>query len=1026
MTALEDWLADLAYTDFPDELFRFGKSAGTRPYASEIEEMLTPERGIGASAVFCVDEQPTICFIDGTALTQEREARVEQIRQKVWNQNLASVVLVFDSTTLTAYAVNDRDAEPDVLVRSDIKRRGQWSAYEVQSGFIKDRLSGWFSPEERVDQRLLANLRVVVKQLTKEELTDSQAEALMAQVIFLCYLEQRGVVGDAYRKAHKLEVLEAYVSRNDGRGIDRLLKQLGTDFNGDFLSSKDGGAPKWSSLGRRSFKPILNFLEAVDFETGQGSFWRYDFSHIPVELISGIYETLLKDRQGKLGAYYTPRHLANLATEQAFEGFLDPSACTVYDGACGSGILLTTAFRKILRNAEIKKGSRLRFAQRVKLMQRTLFGSDIDETACWITAFSLYLSLLEGLDPVDISLLQTDEKIKLPQLVGPDLNIQKGNQRGDFFSPKNPFAGQGRFDIFLCNPPWRESDDEEQPTWESWCKRQDPAYPIGRRQIAAGFAYQAAKSLKPNGVIVLIMPLNLVIGASPQSCNFRQRWIEDVRIDRIINFGDIRRLLFPAAKHPCAVVRARPRSPGEGVISLGDETVEYWTPKTDVSLALGRLALHAVDRKILSAREVYEKPYILISSYWGERRDVDLLNMLLRLGTVSETMADRNQPWVSAKGFHAPNSSNKDRSLGVLKELAFLDAGRLPDAYPVIASDAQLERVRDRYSIVASPGGAMARLYRDPRVIFPDGLAEGYAVRAVYTDIPFAFTSSIGAIGGPKKDANLLKLLTAYLRSPLASYLLVMTGYSVIGERPRIALDDIEAFPFCSPKRHPDPEVAARIVARVAKLTDEVAATPEWQRDHAYAGVKDELDGLIYDYFRLTPTDRILVDNTVRFVATSIQPPDYERLSTPLLHRPGKVEIEAYVEVLAKELSEWRARDKGQGSLIVRAFIDGTGGFFGAVQVQTERGRGDNSKLVTSEPAFQTLLDDLHASLAAQSAKIDRDDLFKIPNIMVLAGDAFLFVKPLRRRFWLPRAALTDADQIVKTVHAQAWERSHS
>ena len=95
-------------------------------------------------------------------------------------------------------------------------------------------------------------------------------------------------------------------------------------------------------------------------------------------------------------------------------------------------------------------------------------------------------------------------------------------------------------------------------------------------------------------------------------------------------------------------------------------------------------------------------------------------------------------------------------------------------------------------------------------------------------------------------------------------------------------------------------------------------------------------------------------------------------------------------------------------------------------EVQTERGRGDNSKLVTSEPAFQTLLDDLHASLAAQSAKIDRDDLFKIPNIMVLAGDAFLFVKPLRRRFWLPRAALTDADQIVKTVHAQAWERSHS
>jgi hypothetical protein len=1026
MTALENWLADLAYTDFPNELFRSGETAGTRPYASEIEEMLAADRGIGASAVFCVHEQPTICFIDATMLTKARESRVEQIRQKVWNQNLASVVLVLDPTSLTAYAVNDRDAEPDVLVRSDIKRRGQWSAYEVQSGFIKDRLSGWFSPEERVDQRLLTNLREVVKQLAKDELTNSQAEALMAQVIFLCYLEQRGVVGDAYRKAHKLEALGAYVSRNDGRGVDRLLKQLGVDFNGDFLSSKDGGAPKWSTLQRRSFKPILDFLEAVDSETGQGSFWRYDFSHIPVELISGIYETLLKDRQGKLGAYYTPRHLANLVTEQAFEGFPDPSVCTVYDGACGSGILLTTAFRKILRNAEIRKGGRLRFYERVELMQRTLFGSDIDETACWITAFSLYLSLLEGLDPADISLLQTDEEIKLPQLVGPGLNIQKGDQRGDFFSTKNPFAGQGRFDIFLCNPPWRESDDEEDPTWEKWCKEQIPPYPIGRRQIAAGFAYQAAKSIKPNGVITLIMPLNLVIGATSQSCTFRQRWIEDVRIERIINFGDIRRLLFPAAKHPCAVVRARPRPSAEGVIPLGDESIEYWTPKTDVSLALGRLALHAVDRKILSTREVYEEPYLLISSYWGERRDVDLLKRLLRLGTVGGTMADRDERWVSAKGFHAPNRSNKDRSLGPLRNLTFLDAGRLPDGYSVIAADAQLERVRDRYSIVASPGGAMARLYRDPRVIFPDGLADEYTVRAVYTDIPFAFTSSIGAIGGPKKDANLLKLLTAYLRSPLASYLLVMTGYSVIGERPRVALDDIEAFPFCAPGRHPNHKIAARIVSKVAKLMDTVAATPEWQREHAYTRVKDELDGLIYEYFLITPTERILVEDTVRYIATSIQPPDYQRLSTPLLHRPVTREIETYVEVLANELSEWRSRDKGQGSLIVRAFVDGTGGFFGAVQIKTARGHGDAAELVTSEHAFETLLEDLEASLASQLTKIRHDDLFAIPNIMVLTGDVFFFVKPLRRRFWLPRTALTDADHIVNTVHGEAWERLYS
>ena len=43
MTSLEDWLSELAYTDFSDDLFRAGASAGARPYASEIEEMATKQ-----------------------------------------------------------------------------------------------------------------------------------------------------------------------------------------------------------------------------------------------------------------------------------------------------------------------------------------------------------------------------------------------------------------------------------------------------------------------------------------------------------------------------------------------------------------------------------------------------------------------------------------------------------------------------------------------------------------------------------------------------------------------------------------------------------------------------------------------------------------------------------------------------------------------------------------------------------------------------------------------------------------------
>lgn len=1026
MTALDSWLIKLAYTDFSEDLFRVGDSAGVRPYAAEIDEMLAPDGGIGASAVFCFGDQPTICFLDAQIIKGDVEKRVEQIRQRIWNQNLASIVLVVDEEVLSAYSVNEREAEPDTLLRANVVARGAWSAYEVQSGFIKDRLSDWFKPEARVDQRLLVNLRDVVRALIKADLNATEAEALMAQVIFLCYLEQRGIVGPAYRETHKLDFLEAYVSKRDGVGIDAYFQQLSKDFNGDFLSSSDGGAPKWSKLSYRAFEAVHLFLEAVDFETGQGSFWRYDFSHIPVEMISGIYETLLKERQGALGAYYTPRHLANLVTEQAFESFSTPENCSVYDGACGSGILLTTAFRKMLRSAEVAHGRKLRFDERVTLMRKSIFGNDVDETACWISAFSLYLSLLEDLDPVDISSLQSDADQKLPNLVGPGRNIQKGAKLGDFFSPDNPFAGKGKFDIFLCNPPWRQSDDDENPSWETWCREQKTPYPIGRRQIAAGFAFRASQSVRDGGVIALIMPLNLMVGATGQSTAFRQRWLEDVQVERIINFADVRRLLFAAAKHPCAVVRARPRQFGEGVIELANEIVEYWTPKTDVSLALGRLALHPIDRKLLTAKDIYSKPYLLISAYWGEQRDLDLLRRLGRFGELGQFMAKREDPWVSGKGFHAPNHSNPSRSLGLLEPLAFLPAERMPRRYLVIASDAQLDWVRDRYQIVASPGGRNGRLYHGPRVILTDGLTDEYGIRAVYTEEEFAFTSSIGAIGGSRQDAGLIKFLAAYLRSPIATFLLIIKGYSVIGERPRVAIEDIKAFPFCGPEQHPDPANASIIIEEVAKQFDALAAVPEWQRDDAYAQMRDRLDELVFDYFLLSESDRLLVRDMVRVVAASIQPQDYSRLTTPLLHRPRSQEVADYVSILTNELATSRRRTGGRGALNVQAVIDGSAGFFGAVRISLSHCDDDQTKILRSDDAFRALLADIEAALGQALDEADRENLFRMPNAMTVAGNAFYFIKPMRRRFWLARTALADADLITRTVQAAAWEKRAS
>ena len=195
------------------------------------------------------------------------------------------------------------------------------------------------------------------------------------------------------------------------------------------------------------------------------------------------------------------------------------------------------------------------------------------------------------------------------------------------------------------------------------------------------------------------------------------------------------------------------------------------------------------------------------------------------------------------------------------------------------------------------------------------------------------------------------------LRSPISTYLLIMTGYSVIGERTADCNRGHEAFPFCAPEQHPDPNVASRIVAEVATTIDRLADIPEWQHDRGYAEARQALDELFFDYFRLSLSDRLLVQDVVVVVASSIQPADYSRLATPLLNRPSASEVSTYIDILAHELEAWRTRSGGSGGLSVEGIVDGTNSFFGAVRIGL-RGRGrDATGLVRSESAFQRLLE---------------------------------------------------------------------
>ena len=975
--------------------------------------MFSPARGIDASHVYCVGDVPVVCFFDLDGKPQDVPFRTwaDALRRKIWNQGLVTVVLVLSEQSLSAFSVLEKEETEVKLSLSEATPLGAWSALDFATSNILRRLPNWFNPELRVDRRLLDNLSQVVDQIEGPKLGREAAEALMAQVVFIRYLECRGIVGEHYRAHHNLRGIEDLIRNGDGGGIDDLLGQLASTFNGDFLNSHGNGPPRWANLNSYALAQIGRFLAGENLETGQKDFWGYDFAIIPVELLSSIYESFLAERQKDQGAYYTPRHLATMAVEQAFRHVTAPHEASVLDGACGSGILLTTAYQKMLSSAEAAAGAQLSFSERVKLLINNIHGADLDPTACWITAFSLYLCLLDRLTPADIALLQEDENTKLPPLVGttPAANIVAG-VTGDFF-----YGGEKRrnFDVLVSNPPWREATGDL-AAFEKFIATDFEGAPVPDRQIAAAYAYEATRRVHEGGSITLILPLNLWLGL--ESFGFRQRLLELMEVERVINFADLRHLLFPNAKNSCAMVVGKLREDRDGAIFHEKERIEYLTPKADPRIALGTVAVTQNDRVFVSPLEAYNSPATFIRRYWGREEDIGLLSRVEKLGSLRAVINQRG--WLANKGFHKTDTNNPSYSLDDpdwkwLGDLPFLGTRRVPKDHPLVAADTDLPLVKDIYTHVATPGGAQGALYKGPRVVWRNGLSRDLRVRAIFSDRSFAFQHTACCIGGPEADANLLRFLTAYLRSDLATYFINLTSFSAIADRQAVSKTEILDLPFWTPECHPTPEAASAVIEEVSQFFDRLGAIPEWLRGQAFEDATGWLNKVIFSYFGVQDQEAELVRQTARLVSPSVQPGSYKALANPLNSFPSQELMQTYLHTLSNSLQDWQDSRHGLGRIQSEVLFNESQSALGIVHLAV----GDGQDGGTKSDAYVPILKWLNRN-ASQRGGIGY--LLEVPDLIVADGADIYLMKPMQSRYWGARAALADTERLVAGINAAA------
>ncbi|PTQ99194.1 type I restriction-modification system DNA methylase subunit [Mucilaginibacter yixingensis] len=321
------------------------------------------------------------------------------------------------------YGVNSLGFEE--IVPSEISKQ------YIDSAFFFDFVAKNQRKGQEVDKDLLLNLL----QLKSDLISDSNEEMihlLILRCIFIKYLEDRGI----FETDYLINILKSLDAKQLVAAFNEIKKINGDVFKYDSFKVTD--------IKQEYLKQLALFFE-TDYRSGQHFLFPYQFDRIPIQLISHVYEAFLKDNSKKRkGIYYTPSFLVDFMLNQLFNGEdnipLADARCL--DAAVGSGAFLVECFKRI----QASFGRPLSFDEKKKILETQLFGIDIDQKALQITAFSLYLALLETEDPNFIKNEIIHAHPILPSLIGSTL--MSANAITD-----EVFKGQ-TFDYIISNPPW--------------------------------------------------------------------------------------------------------------------------------------------------------------------------------------------------------------------------------------------------------------------------------------------------------------------------------------------------------------------------------------------------------------------------------------------------------------------------------------------------------------------------------------------------------------------------------------------
>ena len=951
------------------------------------------------------------------------------IQKKIWNFKKVIFLYVYSETEIRIYNCAEK---PPLLIETDDFEKAL-KILEIESYIFSDRnklkqLQDIFSSvaidngilwtledafeirkkislQRRVDKYLVESLTSTTKLLEEKGLEIDLIHKIIMRSLFLLYLEDRGATDAKFYSEIKEGAKSYFDILDDVNKTYSLFKKLQEYFNGNvFTVDKD------ESISKEHLKIIRKcFIIGKDDSLQQNLFEDlrlFDFSIIQIELLSEIYENFLAETNPTLrkntGTFYSPPSLVELIldeklpisrTEKKFD-------VKILDPTCGSGIFLVESFKRLVKRHENANGKKLTdFNELKRLLTDNIFGIEIHSQSINVAAFSLYLALMDNLNPKTI---WQNKNHRLPYLINDpedDTLLEQGRNlfRSDAIQ-YNLEVEKINFDLVIGNPPF--GNRNLLPSILSYCDKLDFA-----KETVLPFLHKAT-TFSDNGEIALIFNTKILTNTRKTYQNFRKWLFNECYVRMIYNFSILRNApkdfggqLFNSATGPISILFYTKKQPSEK-----PDRIVYYAPKTYIkSNVIEGVSIDSTDLKYLP-REECKKPTSKIwkIAMWGGTGDINLIRRLNALGSLEQFIVDEKinkgtgLQFLSNSTIRPPIVDNeipnryitpKNVKRYVSDSFSDLNSGLTYRSKKIYAKYYGVQIV-DLPKVNVFHRVDTKKTYNAPHILVKRGLSNR-RICASYESGDCSFNS--GIIGFSHTDSKILKGLTCFINSKLAYYYLFLCSASIGIERERIQPNEVYQLPFSLSKED---------LYHLANIYDRMIENSKPFKTKKF---EQEIDNYLFKRFELSVNERLIVDDFIKFTIPLLLK-RYQYVLGP----STKDEVRSYAIKISERLNDFLQNQ----NLYVNCTVYERVNRFSPLTITKLTFDDFRKEVSVSSEDINYILSDVDKKLWQKQAP----SIYFRKKINYKTGNEIFIVRPNQKRFWTQSMAIGDALELILEI----------